>query len=147
MFYILIKTIVIIIAKKQNTNNGKMEKNNKILDVFKLVGIGFLSGIINGFFGAGGGLLLVPMITYVTKNDSKKAHATTLVCVMFMCLASSIIYLIKKQLNFKLILVCLIGSLIGSMIGTKLLKNLKNNIIDLVFSLVLVFAGICMIIF
>lgn len=124
-----------------------MENNGKVLDIFKFVGIGFLSGIINGFFGAGGGLLLVPMITFVAKDDSKKAHATTLACVMFMCLASSIIYLVKKQLNFKLILVCLIGSLIGALIGTKLLKNLKNNVIDLVFSLVLVVAGVCMIIF
>ena len=122
-------------------------KKVKILDVFKLVGVGFLSGIINGFFGAGGGLLLVPMITYVAKDNSKKAHATTLACVMFMCLASSIIYLVKNQLNFKLILVCLIGSLIGAMIGIKLLKSLKNNVIDLVFSLVLILAGILMIVF
>ena len=125
----------------------KTKNKNKILNILLLVGVGLFAGFINGFFGAGGGLLLVPMITFVAKDDSKKAHATTLACVMFMCLASSIIYLVKKQLNFKLILVCLIGSLIGALIGTKLLKNLKNNIIDLVFSLVLVVAGVCMIIF
>ena len=124
-----------------------MENNNKILDILKLVGVGVLSGLINGFFGAGGGLLLVPLITYVKKDESKMAHATTLVCVMFMCVASSIIYYVKKQIDYKLILVCGIGSLIGSLIGTKLLKKLKNNIIDLVFSCVLVIAGICMIIF
>lgn len=124
-----------------------MENNNKILDILKLVGVGVLSGLINGFFGAGAGLLLVPLITYVKKDESKMAHATTLVCVMFMCVASSIIYYVKKQIDYKLILVCGIGSLIGSLIGTKLLKKLKNNIIDLVFSCVLVIAGICMIIF
>ncbi len=126
---------------------NKVENNNKILNIFKFVGVGILSGVINGFFGAGGGLLLVPMITMVAKDDSKKAHATTLVCVMFMCLASSIIYFVKKQLDYKLILVCAIGSLIGSLIGTKLLKNLKNNVIDLVFSIVLIVAGVSMIIF
>ena len=124
-----------------------MKKNNKFLDVLKLVGVGVVSGLINGFFGAGGGLLLVPMISLVKKDDSKTAHATTLVCVMFMCIASSIIYFVKKQLDYKLILVCGIGSLIGSLLGTKLLKKLKNNIIDLVFAGVLVLAGIFMIIF
>lgn len=124
-----------------------MENKNSILDILKLVGVGVLSGMINGFFGAGGGLLLVPLITYVGKDNTKKAHATTLVCVMFMCLASSVIYFVKKQVDFKLILVCGIGSLIGALIGTKLLKKLKNNIIDLLFSLVLILAGICMIIF
>lgn len=124
-----------------------MENKNSILDILKLVGVGVLSGMINGFFGAGGGLLLVPLITYVGKDNTKKAHATTLVCVMFMCLASSVIYFVKKQVDLKLILVCGIGSLIGALIGTKLLKKLKNNIIDLLFSLVLIFAGVCMIIF
>lgn len=124
-----------------------MKNKNKFLDCLKLVGIGIVSGLINGFFGAGGGLLLVPMITMIDKNDSKIAHATTLVCVLFMCLASSIIYFVKGQIDYKYILVCGIGSLIGSLIGTKLLKKLKNNIIDLVFSVVLVVAGVFMILF
>ena len=124
-----------------------MKKNNKFLDILKLVGVGAIAGIVNGFFGAGGGLILVPMISFVQKDNSKMAHATTLVCVLFMCLASSIIYYIKKEIDYKLILVCGIGSLVGSLIGTKLLKSLKNNIIDLLFSLVLVLAGVCMIIF
>ncbi len=124
-----------------------MKNKNNFLEVLKLVGVGTVAGLINGFFGAGGGLLLVPMISFVQKDDSKVAHATTLACVLFMCIASSIIYLVKKEVNFKLILVCGIGSLIGSFIGTKLLKKLKNNIIDLIFSLVLVCAGVCMIVF
>lgn len=122
-------------------------KNGKFWNILKLVGVGIASGFVNGFFGAGGGLLLVPMISMVQKDDSKTAHATTLVCVMFMCVASSIIYFVKKQVEWKFLIVCGIGSLIGSLIGTKLLKKLKNNIIDLVFSLVLTAAGICMIIF
>ena len=133
---------VIIIAKKSNTNNMK---KNKFLDALKLVCVGVVAGAINGFFGAGGGLLLVPMISFVQKDDSKTAHATTLACVLFMCISSSVMYFLKKQIDYKLILVCLIGSLIGSLIGTKLLKKLKNNVIDLVFSVVLVVAGVCMI--
>ena len=99
------------------------------------------------FFGAGGGLLLVPMMGVIGKDNSKVAHATTLACVMFMCVASSVIYFVKKQLDFKLILVCGIGSLIGALLGTRLLKKLKNNVIDIVFSGVLIVAGICMLIF
>lgn len=122
-------------------------KKEKFLDILKLVGVGIVAGFINGFFGAGGGLLLVPMISFVQKDDSKTAHATTLACVLFMCIASSVIYFVKNELDYKLILVCLIGSLIGSFVGTKLLKKLKNNVIDLIFSVVLVVAGVCMIIF
>lgn len=112
-----------------------------------LLGVGAVSGFVNGFFGAGGGLLLVPLISLVSKDESRVAHATTLGCVLFMCVASSVIYFVKKQLDFKLILICLIGSVVGSLIGTKLLKKLKNNVIDLIFSCILVIAGVFMIIF
>ena len=119
----------------------------KILDVLKLVGVGLIAGFVNGFFGAGGGLLLVPLIGYVEGVNSKISHATTLSCVMLMCVSSSVIYFVKKQIDFWLVLFCGIGSVTGSLIGTKLLKKLKNNVIDLVFSCVLVLAGVCMIIF
>lgn len=124
-----------------------MNKKHKVLTCFELVGVGLVAGFINGFFGAGGGLLLVPMIAGVLKVESKKSHATTLMCVLFMCIASSIIYFVKHELDYKLILLCGIGSVIGSFIGTKLLKKLKNNVIDLIFAVVLVIAGVCMIIF
>ena len=125
----------------------KKIKKEKILEVLKLVGVGVLAGVVNGFFGAGGGLLIVPLFSIVCKLDSKTTHATTLGCVLFMCISSSIIYFVKHELDFKLILVCGIGSVIGSLIGTKLLKNLKNNVIDLVFSMVLIIAGVSMILF
>lgn len=139
---------VIIIDKKNNTNYmcNKL-KREKFISVLKLVGVGIISGLVNGFFGAGGGLLLVPMITLINKDDSKTAHATTLACVLFMCLSSSVMYIVKKQVAWKLVLVCLIGSLVGSLTGTKLLKSLKNNVIDLIFSIILIVAGVAMIIF
>lgn len=125
-------------------DNNKLKK---FFDILKLAGVGIVAGFINGFFGAGGGLLLVPMINYVQKDESKVAHATTLACVLFMCLASSIFYFVKKQVDFNLILFCSIGSVVGGVVGTKLLKKLKNNVIDLIFSVVLVIAGVSMIVF
>lgn len=125
----------------------KKKNKNNFLDVLKLVSVGLVAGFVNGFFGAGGGLLLVPMISLVRKDNSKVSHATTLMCVLFMCVSSSVFYFIKKQVNFELLIYCGIGSVFGSLVGTKLLKKLKNNIIDLVFSVVLVIAGVLMIIF
>lgn len=126
-----------------------MEKKQKkkVLKSLLLVGVGLASGFVNGFFGAGGGLLLVPMITYAAKDESKVAHATTLGCVLFMCLASAAIYTFKKEIEIKYIVVCMIGSILGSLPGTKLLRKLKNNIIDLIFAVMLVVSGVFMILF
>ena len=125
-----------------------MEKNDlQLKGVLLLIGVGLVAGFINGFFGAGGGLLLVPMITFVAKIDAKKAHATTLFCVLFMCLFSSVVYIIKRQVDYTLVLYCLIGGIVGSLTGTFLLQKLKNNVIDLLFSVALVCAGVFMIVF
>lgn len=127
-----------------------MEKNKKQKNLkrnFKLIIIGIFSGIINGFFGAGGGLVIVPMLKKFDNQNTKTIHATTLGCVMFMSASSSVVYFLDGVIDFKLIVFCTIGSLIGSVIAVKLLKNLKNKIIDLIFSVVLIVAGISLIIF
>lgn len=131
---------------KNNSKDKNAEKGNKWLRFVGLIGVGAVSGFVNGFFGAGGGLLLVPMISFVGGNKTKTAHATTLMCVMIMCIASSIMYFVRGELDYKLILLCTIGGLVGSLVGTKLLQKLKNNVIDLIFSFILIAAGVLMIV-
>jgi len=113
----------------------------------KFIIIGTIAGVINGFFGAGSGLILIPLMSQVGKLDTKKTHATTLSCVLFMCICGSLVYFFNKTIDYKFTIICAIGSIVGSLIGTKLLKNLKNDFIDLIFSFVLIGAGVCMIIF
>ena len=114
--------------------------------VIILIGVGVAGGAINGMFGAGAGLVLVPLICASTKIDEKKVHATTLACVLLMCVVSSIIFVVKKQVDYKLTMWCLIGSLMGAILGTVLLQKFKNKIINLIFSCVLVLAGVLMIV-
>ncbi len=122
-------------------------KKFKVKQIIILIGVGVVGGLINGLFGAGAGLLLVPLIKLVSKLDEKKVHATTLSCVMLMCIVSSVIFFVKKQIDFKLTLWCLIGSLIGAVIGTVLLQKFKNRIISFIFSGLLIVAGVLMFVF
>lgn len=111
-----------------------------------LVCVGLGGGLVNGLFGAGAGLVLVPLIGLSSKIDEKKVHATTLACVMLMCIVSSIIFVVKKQVDYNLTMWCLIGSLIGAVVGTVLLQKFKNWIINLIFSCILILAGVLMIV-
>ena len=121
-------------------------KKYSLKQTFLLVGVGVFGGLVNGLFGAGAGLLLVPLIELVSKLEEKKVHATTLGCVMFMCIASSIVFLINKQVDFKLTLWCFVGSLAGAILGTFLLQKFKNKWINLIFSGLLIVAGVLMIV-
>ena len=53
---------------------------------------GFIAGFISGFFGAGGGLLLIPFFTKVLEMNSKKARATAITIILFLVLSSSFFY-------------------------------------------------------
>ena len=69
----------------------KNKKNNKNFEILKLLLVGAVAGFVNGFFGAGGGLLIVPMLSLICGLDSKVAHATTLASVLLMCVSSSVV--------------------------------------------------------
>ena len=86
--------------------------------------IGFIAGIVSGFFGAGGGMLLVPYLTLILKEEDVQSRATTIVCIFFMVFTSSFFYFNKNSIDWILAIKCATGGVFGSYIGSKLLINL-----------------------
>lgn len=113
-------------------------------EFFKNIVIGFFAGIISGFFGAGGGLILVPYMTINLKKDEVISRATTIFCIFFMVVTSSLFYLKNNSIDFVLSLKCIIGGIIGSYLGTRLLYMLNKNILKTLFAIFLVYCGIRM---
>lgn len=107
---------------------------------------GFIAGMISGFFGAGGGLILVPYMTLILKEDEVKSRATTIMCIFFMVLTSSFFYFRESFIDWKLAIKCAIGGILGGIIGSKLLINLSKSILQMFFIIFLLYAGIKMII-
>lgn len=116
----------------------------KWLKVFLCIVFGCLIGFLNGFMGAGGGIVLVPFLEYVLKYKEKIAHATAILIIFPVSVLSSIFYIINGAFNFSITLPVLIGSLVGGVVGAFLLKKLKNNVISLMFSVVMIGSAIYM---
>jgi uncharacterized membrane protein YfcA len=54
-----------------------MNKRKNKINLFLLNAFGgLLIGFANGFFGGGGGMLAVPFLQHVLKEDEKVSHAT-----------------------------------------------------------------------
>lgn len=119
---------------------------NTGLKVFLLIILGLFVGFVNGFLGAGGGMLLVPLIIPILNYEPKKAHATAILIILPICIVSGIIYAVKGAFDFDVFLPCLIGTIVGGVAGTFILNKLKNDIITAIFSLVMISAGVIMII-
>ena len=89
---------------------------------FKRALIGIIVGIISGLFASGGGLLLVPIYTYILKLDEKEARATSLFCILPMVILTAIVYNKNNYIDSSLGLKCATGGIIGRNNRRKIVK-------------------------
>lgn len=123
-------------------NQNIVMKKETILKIFA----GFLAGFVSGFFGAGGGMILVPFMTLILKDEEVKSRATTILCIFFMVITSSFFYFKEDAIDWLVSIKCAIGGIIGGLIGSKLLVNLDKKILNILFIIFLIYSGIKMII-
>ena len=107
--------------------------------------IGIIVGIICGMFASGGGLLLVPVFTYILGLEEKEARATSLFCILPMVVITAAIYSGNNFIDWNLVIKCAIGGIIGGIIGGKLLNKFSNKFLKISFIIFLFYAGISMV--
>lgn len=113
----------------------------KVREKIILIVCGALIGLVNGFFGGGGGMVCVPLLEKVLKIDNKKSHSTALAVMLPIALASVVIYLIKVPINWAMFGIVGGGFVVGGAIGALLLKKLNGKIVRLIFIVVVLIAG------
>lgn len=118
----------------------------KIKSNFTLILGGIAIGIINGFFGGGGGMVCVPVLETLLKIDNKKSHATALAIMLPIGLSSALVYLFNINLDWYIFGFVTSGFVAGGLFGALLLKKLKGKVVRIIFILVILAAGIKMLI-
>ena len=103
---------------------------------------GLLTGACNGFFGGGGGSVLVPLLTRVCGMSQRKAFATSVAVILPLCTLSVGIYLWRGQLDVMLALPYLVGGAAGGYFGGKCFKGVKLPWLKKGFGLLLMVGGI-----
>ena len=111
----------------------------------KLIVIGLITGLINGLFGSGGGIIVVPALIFLLGMDDYKAHATAISIILPLSIISTIIYFSNSSIPFKIALPVTIGGVVGSYIGAKTLNKIPVNILRKIFDSVIVYTAVRMI--
>jgi len=109
---------------------------------FKIMGLGMLTGLINGLFGSGGGTIIVPTMVFLLGIDDYKAHATAIAVILPLSIISTIIYTKYNVINYPIAFKIAVGGVIGSFFGAKLLNKIPINILRKVFGGLIIFASI-----
>ncbi len=100
--------------------------------------IGFVTGILNGLFGAGGGSVVVPAMEKFLGIDSKKAHATAIAIILMMSLVSSFIYVRQGYFDLKLWAMVSAGGIAGGLTGAKALDKIPKKWLKIGFGVVII---------
>ena len=109
-----------------------------------LAGVGFVVGLASGFFGIGGGFLIVPGLIGATAMPIVNAIGSSLVAVTAFGLTTAATYAAFGLVNWWIAGLFILGGIAGSYAGTKLAGRLANQgrALTIVFALVVVAAGI-----
>ena len=102
---------------------------------------GAAAGMINGLFGAGGGMILVPLLIKVGKLEDKKAFATAICVILPLCFVSITIYAIGGALSVSLAWPYLIGGLVGGVLGGILFQKISAKLLHKLFGILILWGG------
>lgn len=137
-------TLFVNINTKYREIIGDSMKKSKF--TAKLLLIGFLTGLINGLFGSGGGTVLVPCLVFLMDVEDHKAHATAIAVILPLSILSSIIYYRYNVVDIALTANVAIGSVLGGIVGSMLLNKLPVNILRKFFGVIMIIAAVRMVI-
>lgn len=103
---------------------------------------GVVAGGINGLFGGGGGMALVPLLTKCCGVEEKKAFANCVAVIFPFCIISAAIYLFRTHLDLMIALPYLIGGFAGGLVGGRLFKNVPTIWLRRIFAAFLLYGGV-----
>lgn len=103
--------------------------------------MGMLIGIVNGCFGAGGGMIAVPMLKKVGL-DVKESHANAVAVILPITLISGIMYLMNGYVKLSDAISFIPTGVLGAVLGTLALKKISPLWLKRIFGGFMVWAGL-----
>ena len=106
-----------------------------------LVIIGFGSGIIGSLIGVGGGIIMTPVLTYMGFSPAVIA-SSSLIAVFATSLSSTLTYIRKKYINYRLGLQLALPAIPGSIIGGFFSNIVSLDYFKIYFAILLTSVGL-----
>jgi uncharacterized membrane protein YfcA len=119
------------------TTDGDHATTNKI----KQLTIGFLVGLAAGYFGIGGGFIIVPSLMHLGLNIID-AIGTSLIPVSMFGFSAAIRYSFNNQIEWIIALLFIIGGIGGGILGTKFAEKSPRKMLSSVFAFLLIIVAI-----
>lgn len=124
--FALVMIIVGVLMLRRRSHLGDPEVRLGRENARKLIGYGLGTGLFSGFFGIGGGFLIVPGLIAATGMPMLNAVGSSLVAVTTFGLTTAANYALSGLVDWALALVFVAGGFLGSFLGTRAAKHLSG---------------------
>jgi len=111
-----------------------------------LAGLGLAAGTLSGYFGIGGGFLIVPALMLATGMPIMNAVSSSLVAVTAFGMTTALSYAWSGLVSWGLAGLFVAGGIAGGLFGTRLARHLseRRGALNMVFAAVIVAVALYM---
>jgi uncharacterized membrane protein YfcA len=136
---VLFACLMIVVAAlmlKRRGSGGEQDGRLNRSNLPKLVGYGLGAGTVSGFFGIGGGFLVVPGLVFATGMPLLNAIGSSLVAVAAFGLTTAANYALSGFVDWMLAALFISGGVLGGLIGVRSAHALarRRGALDCVFA-------------
>ena len=107
-----------------------------------LVVIGLLAGILSGFVGVGGGIIIVPALVFMLGLTQHQAQGTSLFVLSFpIVILATMNYWKTGNVNWKFGLIIALTFVVGGYIGSKLSLKMSPGLVKFLFGIIMAYVS------
>jgi uncharacterized membrane protein YfcA len=107
-----------------------------------LVVIGLLAGMLSGFVGVGGGIIIVPALVYMLGFSQHQAQGTSLFVLSIpVVILATMNYWKTGNVNWKFGLIIALTFVLGGYIGSKLSLKISPGIVKFLFGILMAYVS------
>ena len=107
-----------------------------------LIICGICAGIINGLFGAGGGMVLVPLLTMFADLHDDQVFPASVCIILPICIVSLVVSSIHTEIPWKEAIPYLLGSAVGGVAAGFWGKHIKTSWLHKILGIMILWGGI-----
>jgi uncharacterized membrane protein YfcA len=140
LFSILMIVVAINLLRSKPSSSQKPETGSPCKlytskDWLKITAIGLLVGLLTGFFGVGGGFIIVPALVLVANFSTHQAVGTSLLAIFITSFSGFLSNMVFGGLDLEILLIFVVGGSVGVLSGTALASRVSGRTLNRTFSI------------
>jgi len=144
--FALVMIVIALLMLKTRSRIGLPDVKASMANMPAIVVLGVVTGTMSGFFGIGGGFLIVPALMLATRMPIMNAVSSSLVAVTAFGLTTAASYAWSGLVSWELAGLFVAGGLAGGLAGTRAARHLaaRRGALNIVFAVVIIVVALYM---